>query len=355
MVSTTWSEKSPPEAIQFPRWGSSRLENGLNNLGWETWCYELRPFRGHTHSFHNSGGGKHHTSACERRSLLTGISHGELSRRETRSENHTRPGQNGATSTAGPHPGALSLEPPGAYRRSLGHVCTIASSPSGAGWVREYQRGQCDVWWVANRSTCAWPKTLQICFTTSGWSSFPGPRPLASTECLLLHWDAQEYRLLSARETCPGTTQGSGAPACIRGERRPPGGWYKKPQLCCRCVLAHCDYLGPEGKCFNARNKTRTKVSSTCPRHAGIAAWPWSCETGFPSGWTPWTWATTVGVSCTAGQKVSRWTQDPAVIETAWPWVTGLLWLSWPVVRIDSIRAGDNRACIVVESHTTPR
>ncbi len=40
----------------------------------------------------------------------------------------------------GPHPGALSLELPGAeqsgwkaYRRSLGHACTIASSPSGAG------------------------------------------------------------------------------------------------------------------------------------------------------------------------------------------------------------------------------
>ncbi len=78
--------------------------------------------------------------------------------------------------------------------------------------------------------------------------------------------------------------------------------------------------------------ETRTKVSSTCPRHVGIATWPWSCGTGFPSGRTPWTWATTVGVSCTAGQKVSRWTllpSDPAVFETAWSWVTGLLWLSW--------------------------
>ncbi len=37
------------------------------------------------------------TPACERRSLLTGISHGEPSRREIRSENRTRPGQNGAT------------------------------------------------------------------------------------------------------------------------------------------------------------------------------------------------------------------------------------------------------------------
>ncbi len=78
--------------------------------------------------------------------------------------------------------------------------------------------------------------------------------------------------------------------------------------------------------------ETRTKVSSTCLRHVGIAAWPWSCEAGFPLGRTPWSWATTVGVSCTAGQKLSRWTQlpsDPAAFETAWQWVTGLLWLSW--------------------------
>ncbi len=44
-------------------------------------------------------------------------------------------------------------------------------------------------------------------------------------------------------------------------------------------------------------------------------------------------WATTVGVSCTAGQEVSRWTQlpsDPAVSETASQWVTGLLSPSRP-------------------------
>ncbi len=178
MVSTPRSEESPLEVIQFPRWGSSRLENGLNNLGWETWRYESRLLRGHAHSFHNSGRGwKIMPSACERRSLLTGISHGEPSRREIRSENHTRPGQNGATSNSRTSSRRTLSRTPGsraiggkAYRRSLGHVCTIASSPSGAGWVREYQRGQCDVWRVANRSTCAWPKTLQICFTTSGWS-----------------------------------------------------------------------------------------------------------------------------------------------------------------------------------------
>ncbi len=53
-----------------------------------------------------------------------------------------------------------------AYRWSLGQVCTIASSTSGAGWVRENQRGQCDVWLVANKSTWAWPKILHICFIT---------------------------------------------------------------------------------------------------------------------------------------------------------------------------------------------
>ncbi|MCJ8742888.1 hypothetical protein PDJAM_G00087380 [Pangasius djambal] len=78
--------------------------------------------------------------ACERRSLLMGISHGEPSRREIRSENHTRPGQNGATNNRRtPSQRTLSRTPGSkaiggkAYRQSLGHVCTMASSPRGAG------------------------------------------------------------------------------------------------------------------------------------------------------------------------------------------------------------------------------
>ncbi len=90
--------------------------------------------------------------ACERRSLLTGISHGEPSRREIRSENHTQPSQNGATSsrwtpsrhTLARTPGSRAIGGK-AYRRSLGQVCTIASSPSGAGGIRDYQRGHCNV------------------------------------------------------------------------------------------------------------------------------------------------------------------------------------------------------------------
>ncbi len=57
-----------------------------------------------------------------------------------------------------------------AYRWSLGHICTIASSPRGAGCVRENQSGQWDVSQDANRSTCAWPNSLHINSNTSGWS-----------------------------------------------------------------------------------------------------------------------------------------------------------------------------------------
>ncbi len=174
MVSTPWSEKSPLEAIQFPRWGSSRLENGLNNLGWETWCYELRPLRGHTHSFHNSGRGwRIIPSACEKRSLLTGISHGEPSRRETRSENHTRPSQNGATSNSRtPSRRTLSRTPGGkAYRQSFGHVCTIASSPSGAGLVRVPEG---TVRYLMSH------KQIHLCLAKNSPNlpPFPGPQPL---------------------------------------------------------------------------------------------------------------------------------------------------------------------------------
>ncbi len=65
-----------------------------------------------------------------------------------------------------------------AYRRSLGHVCTIASSPRGAGCVRENQSGQWVISQDANRSTCAWPNSFHIDSTTSRWSlNSPGLSP----------------------------------------------------------------------------------------------------------------------------------------------------------------------------------
>ncbi len=74
-------------------------------------------------------------AASERRSLLTGIPHGEPSRREIGSENYTRPGQNRVFQKKNPvHAHSLQnsqeLSDRGkAYRGSLSHDCTIASSP----------------------------------------------------------------------------------------------------------------------------------------------------------------------------------------------------------------------------------
>ncbi len=162
--SAPWSEEFPLQGVHFPRRVSSGLENGIYHLNWESRSYELCPLRGHTHSFHNSGRGcRMAPPACERRSLLTGTSHGEPSRREIRSENHTRPGQNGATTSRRTPSRRTLVRTPGSraiggktYRRSLGHVCTIASSPRGAGGARENRRGHCAFTRVAKRSISAW-------------------------------------------------------------------------------------------------------------------------------------------------------------------------------------------------------
>ncbi len=186
MVTTSWSENSPLQGIKFPRGGSSGVENGLNNLGWETWDYELGPLRGQAHSFHSSGWGWNlEPPAWDRRSLLTGSSRGGPSRRDIISENHTLPGHRGAMKssrtrsrrTLSRTPRSRAIEG-NAYRWSLGHICTIASSPRGAGCVRENQSGQWDVSQDANRSTFAWPNFLHINSTTSVWSlNSPGLSP----------------------------------------------------------------------------------------------------------------------------------------------------------------------------------
>ncbi len=86
-----------------------------------------------------------------------------------------------------------------------------------------------------------------------------------------------------------------------------------------------------------------TKVSFTCLRQECSTAWPWACNTGFSSGRTSWSWATTV-----RGLMYSRLysrpkvtTLDAAAIrpsspDTAWQWVTALIspsWLSWGSTR----------------------
>ncbi len=162
MVTTPWSENFPLQGITFPHGGSSWVGNGLNNLGWETWVYELGPLRGQAHSFHGFGWGwNFEPPAWDRRSLLTGSSRGGPS---SISGNHTLPGYRGAISnsrtrsrwTLSRTPGSRAIRED-AHRQSLGHVCTFASSPlfRGAGCVSENQSGKWDVSRGANRSTRA--------------------------------------------------------------------------------------------------------------------------------------------------------------------------------------------------------
>ncbi len=99
--------------------------------------------------------------------------------------NHTLPGHRGAMRSSRTRSRRTLPRTPGsraiggnAYRRSLGHVCTIVSSPEGAGCMRENQSGQWDISRDANRCTCAWPNSLHISATTSRWSLHsPGLSP----------------------------------------------------------------------------------------------------------------------------------------------------------------------------------
>ncbi len=128
MVTTPWSENSPLQGITFPRGGSSGVENGLNNLSWETWVYELGPLRGQAHSFHSSDWGWNlEPPAWDRRSLLTGSSRGGPSRRDIIYGNHTLPGHCGAMRSSRTRSRRILSRTPGsraiggnAYRRSLG-------------------------------------------------------------------------------------------------------------------------------------------------------------------------------------------------------------------------------------------
>ncbi len=102
-----------PQGVQFPRWGSSGLEYGPNNLGWETGSYELRPLRGHTQNFDISGRGR-------RPPLVRGdpswLESPKESRRGGKSDPRTilGPARTGLLIAAELRPGALSPELQGA-------------------------------------------------------------------------------------------------------------------------------------------------------------------------------------------------------------------------------------------------
>ncbi len=124
---------SPLQGITFPRGGSSRVENGLYNLVWETWVYELGPLRGQAHSFHSSGWGwTLEPPTRDKRSLLTGSSEGGPSRRDIISGNHTLPGHHWAKKVLEPGPGELSPGHPGAEQSREMHTdeASAMSAPS---------------------------------------------------------------------------------------------------------------------------------------------------------------------------------------------------------------------------------
>ncbi len=95
---------------------------------------------------------------------------------------------------------------------------------------------------------CLTKHSQDLCHHPRVKHPFPGHRAPASTGYLLPYWDAQECELLSARGVCPGTTQGSGMPACTGGVNADLlGGWCKRPLLCCQCAPTHGDLLGLGG------------------------------------------------------------------------------------------------------------
>ncbi len=180
------------------------------------------------------------------------------------------------------------------YRRSLGQVCTTASSPSGAGWVRDKQRGQCDIWRVANGST-SWPKLSISASPLRVKHPFPGPQPLPRqdpgewrplktllvrgglttlTESSLLEWRPQHDDSLYWEEACYApytryrTTNGDLSGLVDRGEGGHswplPNRWEMHPSLA----------LHGDRSSQHQALRQRPRVSSTCQRHVGIAAWP---------------------------------------------------------------------------------
>ncbi len=147
------------------------------------------------------------------------------SRRDIISGNHTLSGYHGAmirsrtrcrrTLSSTPGSRAIGIK---AYRR------------------RENQSRQWDVSWDSNRSTWAWPNSLHISSTTSGWSLHsPGLTP-----CLLLHYGPPGCMLLEETATSLVTTGEFGTPVCkVDVTVNPPGDLCRRPPMCCLSRRAH--------------------------------------------------------------------------------------------------------------------
>ncbi len=191
-----------------------------------------------THSFHSSGWGWNNKSPTwNRRSLLMGSSRGGPSRRDIKSGNHTLPGHHGEMRSSRTWSRWTLSRTTGsraiwrnAYRQSLGHICTIASGPRGAGCVSEYQSGQWDVSRDANRSTRASISAPP----PRGGVSIPQASAPVSTGCLLLYCGPPGCKLLEETTTSLGTTGGFGTPVWkMDMTATPPGDISRTPPKCC--------------------------------------------------------------------------------------------------------------------------
>ncbi len=208
MVTTPWSENSPLQGIKFPRGGSSGVENGLNNLGWETWVYELGPLKDQAHSFHRSGWGWNiEPPAWDRRSLLTGSSRGGPSRRDIISGNHTLPGHRGAEWSGQMHTDEASA----------------TSAPSHP--VRE----ELDAWGRTRVDSETSLETQTVPLVPGRTPSISAPPPCGAASIprasarVSTGWPPG-CKLLEETTTSLGTTGGFGMPVCKVGmTTNPPG------------------------------------------------------------------------------------------------------------------------------------
>ncbi len=213
---------SPLQGIKFPRGGSSGVENGLYNLGWETWVYELGPHRGQAHSFHSSGWGwTLEPPTRDRRSLLMGSSGGGPSRRDIISGNHTLPGHHGAMKVVEPGPGELSPGHPGAEQSREMHTDEASATSAPSRPVQE----ELDAWGRTRVESETSLKTQTDPLVPGRTPSISTPPPRGgasilrasapvSTGCLLLYCRPPGCKLLAETTTSLGMTGGLGTPVC---------------------------------------------------------------------------------------------------------------------------------------------
>ncbi len=243
MVTTPWSENFPLQGIKFPRGGSSGVENGLNNLGWETWVYEQGPLRGQAHSFHSSGWGWNiEPPAWDRRSLLTGSSKGGLSRRDIKSGNHTLPATAGRWEVVEPGPGELSLGLPGTEWSGEMHAdkasATYApSSPRGAGCMSENQILDSETSLETQTDPLVPPYQLHHLGVEP---SFPEPQPLSRQDVCSYILGPRDVSCSKRQQLPFGTTGGFGMPVCkVDVTANPPGDLSRRPPMCCLSGQTH--------------------------------------------------------------------------------------------------------------------